>query len=55
MHFQDIGHSGEACDRRDVADEIETELVVECGIGRVRGRDQEERVAVGGVRARPPR
>ena len=41
------GTSDDARDRRDVADEIEIELVVERRVDRVRERRQEERVAVG--------
>ena len=40
------GHAADARDRRDVADEIEIELVVERRVDRVRRSDQEERVAV---------
>src|SRR5215475_893081 len=36
----------EARDWRDVADEIEIEIVVECSADRVRGNHQEERIAV---------
>ena len=43
-----LGIADDARDRRDVADEIEIELVVERRVDRVRSRDQEERVAVGG-------
>src|SRR5262249_6700348 len=35
-------------DRRDVADEIEVELVIEHGVHRVRRMDQEERIAIRG-------
>ena len=41
-----MGHSDDARDRRDVADEIEVELVVERRVDRVRRTDQEQRVAV---------
>ena len=37
-----------ARDRRDVADEIETELVVERCVNRVHRSDKEERVAIRG-------
>ena len=40
------GTRHDARDRRDVADEIEIELVVERRVDRVRRADQEERVAV---------
>ena len=39
-------HADDARDRRDVADEIEIELVVERRVDRVGERDQEQRVAV---------
>jgi hypothetical protein len=38
----------DARDRRDVADEVEAELVVECGVDRIRRRDKEQRIAVRG-------
>ena len=41
-----IGHADDARDRRDVADEIEIELVVERRVDRVGRTDQEERIAV---------
>ena len=47
IHHHDVGHADDARDRRDVADEIEIELVVERRIDRVRRADQEKRVAVG--------
>ena len=43
-----IGIADDARDRRDVADEIEIELVVERRVDRVRRADQEERVAIRG-------
>jgi hypothetical protein len=39
---------GNACNRRDVTDEIEVEFVVERRIARVGGSDYEKRVAVRG-------
>ena len=42
-----FGLAADACDRRDVAEEIEAELVVERRIDRVRRTDQQQRVAVG--------
>src|SRR5215208_5946993 len=47
MDHQDIWTSGYARNRRDVADEIETELVVQGCINCVRRTADEERVAVG--------
>src|SRR5262245_5584795 len=46
MYHHDEGCANDASDRRDVADEIEIELVVERRIDRVGRSDQEERVAV---------
>ena len=46
MDHHDKGAADEARDRRDVANEIEIELVVKRRIDRVRRTDQEERVAV---------
>ena len=46
MYQHDKGAADDARDRRDVADEIEIELVVERRVDRVRRTDQEERVAV---------
>ncbi len=40
MNFDDVGYAHQACDRRDVAKEIEIELVVEGGIDGVRRIDQ---------------
>ena len=40
--------SSNARDRRDVADEIEIELVVEGGVDRVHSDASEKRIAVGG-------
>src|SRR6059058_1040502 len=46
MYYQDVGPNGDARDRRDIADEIETELVVECRVDGVRGAAKKESVAV---------
>src|SRR5262249_35324310 len=46
MYHHDEGCANDASDWRDVADEIEIELVVERRIDRVGRSDQEERVAV---------
>src|SRR5215510_8003219 len=46
MHRYDVRLPVNACDRRDVADEIETELVIERGVDRVPTADYEQRVAV---------
>ena len=47
MHRHDVRHVVHGRDRRDVADEIEIELVVERRVDRVESTDQEQRVAVG--------
>src|SRR5262249_48685170 len=47
MYFQHAGVDGHARDRGNVAQKIETELVVKGGIDRVRGTYGEERVTVG--------
>src|SRR6266404_9535275 len=47
MHHHHVGHDNNAGDRRDVADEIEVKLVIECRVERVEGTDYEQRVAVG--------
>src|SRR5262245_56736769 len=46
MHHHDESVTANGCDRRDVADEIETELVVERRIDGVRRARHEDRVAV---------
>ena len=46
MYRQDIGRVVDACDRRDVADEIEIELVVERRVDRVRRTHHEQRISV---------
>ncbi len=43
----DEGAAGQARDRRDVTDEIETQIVVERRIGEGRGAGHQQRVAVG--------
>ena len=48
IYHHDVGAADDARDRRDVADEIEIELVVERRVDRVRRTDQEQRVAVRG-------
>src|SRR5262249_51797227 len=47
VHHHHQGRADDAGNWRDVADEIVIELVVECGVDRVQGSRQEERVAVG--------
>src|SRR5262245_30372048 len=47
MYFQHARVNGHARDRSDIAQEIETELVVKGGIDRMGGTDREERVTVG--------
>src|SRR5262245_60827925 len=44
----DLGTTGNACDRRDVANEIEIELLEKRRITRVRKTNQEKRVAIRG-------
>src|SRR6516165_9042048 len=46
MYRQDMGRVVDACDRRDVADEIEIELVVERRVDRVRRTHHEQRISV---------
>src|SRR5262249_8554312 len=46
IDHHDEGEADEACDRRDVAEEIEVEPVVKCRVDRVRRAHQEKCVAV---------
>ena len=46
IHHHDLGLAVDACDRRDVVDEIEIELLIQGGVDRVRHADQQQRVAV---------
>ncbi len=46
MYLHDVGRADDARDRRDVADEIEIELVVERRVDRIRRTDQQQRIAV---------
>ena len=46
MDHHDLGLADDARDRRDIADEIEIELVVERRVDRVRCADQKKRIAV---------
>jgi len=48
VQHQDVGVANDASDRRDIADKIVIELVVERRVDRVRRADQEQRIAVGG-------
>src|SRR5262249_59936864 len=48
IDFHDVGHAHHASDGSHIAEEIEAELVIERGVDRGRGRDHEQRVAVGG-------
>src|SRR5262245_50571761 len=48
VHHHDEWHATDTCDRRDVADEIEVEFLIERRVDRVVGTDQEQRVAVCG-------
>src|SRR5262245_59244809 len=43
---QDLRHAGKTCNRRDIADEIETELFIECCVESSRHVEPEERIAV---------
>jgi hypothetical protein len=45
IHLHHVGHADDARDRRDFADEIIIELVVERRVSRVGQRDQKERIA----------
>ena len=47
MHLHHVRHADDAGDRRHVADEVEIELLVERRVDGVRGRDEQQRVAVG--------
>jgi len=47
MHEKDHRNADDTADRRDVADEIEIELLVERGVDRVRYAGEQERVSVG--------
>ena len=48
IHHHNVGHAADGRDRRDVADEIEIELVVEQRAGYGRCADQQERIAIRG-------
>ena len=48
MHHHDVGHGNNACDRHDVADEIEIELAEQRRIERVGTTGQEKRIAIWG-------
>src|SRR5258707_9120237 len=47
IYLQDKWGAAEARDRRDIADQIETELVKERGVDRVCCNDQKQRIAIG--------
>src|SRR5262245_54314179 len=48
IYLQDKGRAAEPRDRRDIADQIETELVFEeRGVDRVCCNDQKQRIAIG--------
>src|SRR5262249_46420124 len=47
MHYQDMRPTGNACDRCDIAEKNEIELVVECRVDYVGRTASEERVAIG--------
>src|SRR5262249_58261204 len=46
IDLHDERFARDPCDRHDVTNEIETELVIERGVDRVRGRGQEERMTI---------
>jgi len=46
IYHHDVGHDNNAGDGRDVADEIEIQLVIERRVDRVVSTDQQQRVAV---------
>src|SRR5215472_14779309 len=46
IHHHEVGHDNNAGDRRDVADEIEVELLIKRRVHRVRRMDEEERIAI---------
>jgi hypothetical protein len=46
VHLHDKGKADDTRDRRDVADKVEIELVVERGVDRIRRRDEQQRIAV---------
>jgi hypothetical protein len=48
IDHHDALRAHDACDRRNVADEIEVEVIIERRVSCVRGADQEERIAVWG-------
>ena len=48
MHHHDEAVAADACNWRDIANKIETELLVECRVDGTRRSDQEERIAVRG-------
>src|SRR5947207_10703634 len=53
MHKNDLRHTDDAPNWRDVADEVEIELLVKRGVDRIRDRGQEQRIAVrGGIHDR---
>src|SRR5215813_419997 len=46
MYRHDKGHADDTSDRRDVADEIEIELVVKRGVDRIYRTDRKQRIAI---------
>ena len=46
MYHHDERHPGDACDCRDISDEIEIELVIERRVDRRRRINEEERIPV---------
>ena len=47
IDHHDVGNAHDSRDRREVADEIEIKFFIECRVDRARGRDKENRVAIG--------
>src|SRR5271165_4831190 len=48
MHFQHVRSAGDTRDRRNVAEEIETQVGIECRVDRCRWSNEKQRVAVRG-------
>src|SRR5215472_22077 len=46
VRYHDVGHTGDASNRRDVAAEIETKLFVQRSTDRIYRSDEEKRIAV---------
>src|SRR5215831_6440723 len=46
VHHHHVRRSGDACNRHNIADEIEVELFVQCRVDYIRRSEQQERIAV---------